>query len=82
MKRGPTVPPAVRRGPVGSRRAPEGPWGRGRVPYGSVHQSCTDTGQLSDPSTPLGSSRAKTGFRRKPVRTRYGPTGPDESVYD
>ena len=41
-------------GPSGPDGAPEGPWGRRRVPYGSVHQSCTDTGQSSDPSSPGG----------------------------
>ena len=50
MKRGPTVPPAVRRGPSGPDGAPEGPWGRRGVPRGSEHQSCTNTGQSSDPS--------------------------------
>ena len=60
MKRGPTVPPAVRRGPVGSRRGPESPWGRRGMPRGSVHKLCTDTGQSSDPSSPVGSCRAKT----------------------
>ena len=44
----------VRRGSVGSRRGPGGPvetpWGRRGVPRGSVHQSCTDTGQSSDSS--------------------------------
>ena len=49
MKRGPTVPPAVRRGPVGSRRAsrrpmgtPEGPvWVRISIVhrYGTVERS-------------------------------------------
>ena len=49
MKRGPTVPPAVRRGPVGSRRAPEGPVGTPECPvwvrtsivhqYGTVERS-------------------------------------------
>ena len=77
MKRGPTVPPAVRRGPLGPNGALEGPWGRRRVPYGSVHQSCTNTGQSSDPSSPVG-SRDKSGFRQKAVGTRYGPTGPDK----
>ena len=34
MKRGPTVPPAVRRGgPSGPDGVPEGPWGRRRGPY-------------------------------------------------
>ena len=33
MKRGPTVPPGVRRGPVGSRRGPGGPVG---TPEGPV----------------------------------------------
>ena len=73
MKWDPMVPPAVRRGPVGSRRGPgepEGPW---ECPvwvrtsivhrYGTVERSVD--------------RRAKTGFRRKPVRTRYDPTGPD-----
>ena len=41
-------------GPSGPDGAPECPWGRHRVPYGSVHQSCTDTGQSSDPSSPGG----------------------------
>ena len=50
MKRGPMVPPAVRRGPVGSRRGPGEPVGRRGVPRGSKHESCTNTGQSSDPS--------------------------------
>ena len=78
MKRGPTVPRAVHGGPSGPDGAPEGPWGRRGVPRGSVHQSCTDTGQSSDPLSHVGSRRAKSGFRRKPVGTRYGPTGLDE----
>ena len=53
--------------PSGPDRAPEGPWGCRRVPYGSVHQSCINTGQLSDPSNLVGSRSAKSGFRRKPV---------------
>ena len=64
-------------GPPGPDEAPEGPWGRRGVPRGSVHQSCIDTGQSSDLSSPVGSRRAKSGFRRKPVGTRYDPTGPD-----
>ena len=62
MKRGPTVPPAVRRGPSGPDGAQEGPWGRRKVPYGSVHESCTDTGQSNNPSSLVGSRRAKSGF--------------------
>ena len=78
MKRGPTVPPAVRRGPVGSRRGTGGPVGPPEGPvWVRTSQSCTNTGQSSDLSTPLGSHRAKTVFRRKPVGTRYDPTGPD-----
>ena len=50
-----------------------------QVPYGSVYQSCTDTGQSSDPSSLVGSRRAKTGFQRSSVGTRYGPMGPNES---
>ena len=65
-------------GPSGPDGAPKGPWGRRRVPYGSVHQLCTNTGQSSDPSSHVGSCRAKSGFRRKPVGNRYGPTGPDD----
>ena len=65
-------------GPLGPVGPPEGPWGRRGVPSGPVHQSCTDTGQSSDLSSPDGSRRAKIGFRRKPVGTQYGPTGPDE----
>ena len=39
-------------GPSGADGAPESesPWGRCGIPYGSVHQSCTNTGQSSDPS--------------------------------
>ena len=37
-------------GPLGPDGAPEGLWWRRGVPRGSQHQSCTDTGQLSDPS--------------------------------
>ena len=65
-------------GPLGPDGPPESPWGRRGVPRGSVHQSCIDTGQSSDPSSPDGSRRAKTVFRRKPIGTRYGPTAPDE----
>ena len=36
--------------PLGPDGAPEGPWGRRGVPRGSEHQSCTNTGQSSDPS--------------------------------
>ena len=49
MKRGPTVPPAVRQGPVGSQRGPGGPVGTPRGPvwvrisivhqYGTVERS-------------------------------------------
>ena len=60
-------------GPLGPDEAPEGPWGGRGVPRGSVHQSCTNTGQSSDPSSSDGSRRAKTGFRRKPIGTQYGP---------
>ena len=72
MKRGPTVPPAVRRGPVGSRRGPGGPVGTPWGPVWVLHQLCTNMGQSSDPSSLVGSRRAQTGFRRKPVGTRYG----------
>ena len=36
--------------PSGPDGAPGGPWGRRGVPRGSEHQSCTNTGQSSDPS--------------------------------
>ena len=62
MKRGPTVPPGVRRGPSGPDGALEDPWGSRRVPYGSVHQLCTNTGQSSDLSSHVGSRCVKTGF--------------------
>ena len=53
-------------GPPGfRRRGPGGPVGTPWVPYGSVHQLCTNTGQSSDPSSPVGSCRAKSGFRQK-----------------
>ena len=52
------------------------------VPYGSVDQSYTDTGQSSDLSGLVGSSRAKSGFGRVSVGTlfwhngtRQAPTG-------
>ena len=66
-------------GPLGPDEPSEGLWGRRGVPRGSVHQSCTHTGQLSDPSSLVESHRAKTGFRRKPVGTRNGLRGLDES---
>ena len=51
--------------PPGGRRIPDGP-------RSAVYQSYTDTGQSSDPLSSVGSRRAKTGFRQKPFRTRYG----------
>ena len=74
MKRGPTVPLAVRRGLVGSQQAPRG---RRGAPYGFVHQLCTNTGQSSDPSSPIGSCCAKAGFRRKPIGARRNATAFD-----
>ena len=73
------MPPGVCRGSVRSRRASGGPVGTPWRAGGSVHQSCIDTGQSSDPSSPDVSRRAKTGFRRKPVGTQpYGTlTYPD-----
>ena len=64
-------------GPPVVRRVPMGPGGPMMVLYGSLHESCTNTGQSSDPSSPVGSCRAKSGFRRKPVGTRHDPTGPN-----
>ena len=67
---------------AGSDGAAGGPSGPDGAPEGSVHQSCTDTGQSSDPSSPVGSCRAKTGFRLSHIGVRliYGPirdhTGP------
>ena len=56
------------------------PW----VKYRSVHQLlCTDTGQSSDPSSPVGSHRAKSGFNGKPPEpdmARRDPTSPDGSL--
>ena len=47
MKRGPTVPPGVRRGPSGPDGPAEGLWGRRGVPMGFEHQSCTDTADVA-----------------------------------
>ena len=77
---GEVLPPAVRRGLLGPDGAPatESPLARRRVPYGSVHQSCNDMGQLSDPSRLVGSSRAKSGFSQTPDGSQYDLTSPDE----
>ena len=86
MKRGPTVPPAVRRGPVGSRWGLEGPWGRRRVPYGSLHHSFINTGLQNSrairrgPSGPVVPKQVSNGNRSEPVMAREDPTGPDESL--
>ncbi len=50
MKVSRTEPPAGRRAAIGAQWGPEGPWRRHGVPKGSKHQSCTNTGQSSDPS--------------------------------
>ena len=63
-------------GPLGPHGVPEGPWGRRGVPRGSVHQSCIDTGQSKDPSSHVGSRRAKN---RVPTETRRNPIWPDRT---
>ena len=50
LLRSPLDPLEGRRAAVGPDGDPEGPWGRRGVPRGSEHQSCTNTGQSSDPS--------------------------------
>ena len=68
-----TEPPGAR--PSGPDGAPEGPWGRRGVPRGSEHQLRTDTEQSSDPSSHVGSCRAKTAFRRVSVGTLFWHDG-------
>ena len=58
-------------GPLGPDGPPEGPWGRRGVPRGSVHQSCTDTGQSSDLFEPC---RVPSCQDIVPTKTRRNPT--------
>ena len=52
MKRGPTVPPAVRRGPVGSRRGPGGPVGPPEGPVWVRTSIVHQYGTIRDPDVP------------------------------
>ena len=73
----------IRRGSSGPDGPPEGPWGRRGVPRGSVHQSCTDTGQSSDPSSPMGPVVPKQGSDGNPSErgmARRNLTSPDGSL--
>ena len=67
MKRGPTVPPAVRRGPVGSRRGPED-GARGDVVASRMGPYIN--------RAPVRDSRAICRALPGPVVANYSPTGP------
>ena len=70
----------MKRGPLGPDGAPEGLWGRRGVPYGSVHQSCTNTGQSSDPSGPVVPKQGSDGKPSEPDMARRDPTSPEGSL--
>ena len=80
MKRGPPVPPAVRRGPVGSRWAPGacGDAGRSRMgPYMSrapIRDSRAIRRALSGPVVP---NQGSDGNPSEADMTRQAPTSPD-----
>ena len=80
MKRALTVSPQVLRVPTGPHV--QDPWGRQRVPKWSVYQSCTDTGQSSDPSSPVGSRRAKSRFQQVSVGTLIWHNGTRQGSTD
>ena len=87
MKRGPTVPPVVRRGPVGSRRGPRGPVA---TPEGSVwvrtsivHRYVTVARSVEprlDRTGPVVPSQGSDGNPSEPDMTRQAPMGPDRSL--
>ena len=78
MKRGPTVPPAVRRGPVESRRAPGaavvacpgGPY----INRAPIRDSRAIRRALSGPVVP---KQGSDGNPSEPDMTQQAPTGPD-----
>ena len=71
MKRGPTVPPAVRRGSVGSRRVPGGPVGTPEGPVwvrtSIVHRYGTVERSVDPPRVPSCQDRVPTETRRNPI---------------
>ena len=87
MKRGPTVPPAVRRGSVGSRWAPRGPVGTPEGPvwvrtsivhqYGTVERPVEPCRVLSGPVVP---NQGPDGNPSDPDMARGDPTSPDGSL--
>ena len=80
MKRGPTVPPAVRRGPVGSRRGPGDAVGSCMGPYinrAPIRDSRAICRSLSGPVVP---KQGSEGNPSEPDMTRQAPTGPDGSL--
>ena len=71
MKRGPTVPPAVRRGPVGTRRASGGPagtpWRAQGVRTSIVHRYGTVERSVEPRRVPSCQNRVPTETRRNPI---------------
>ena len=77
MKRGPTVPPAVRRGSVGSRWGPRGlvgtPWRAQGVRTSIVHRFGPVERSVEPRRVPSGQNRVPTETCRNPIwpdRTR------------
>ena len=82
MKRGPTVPPAGRRGPVGSRRGPWRPLGLPWEPQGVRILVVHGYGTVERPVKPSRGLSCHIGVltetRRSPDFGRYGRTAPYE----
>ena len=84
MKRGPTVPPAVRQGSVGPRRGPGGPvgtpWRAQRVCTSIVHRYGPIERSVEPRRVPSCQIRVPTETRRNAVLARRDPTSPDRSL--
>ena len=74
MKRGPTVPPGVRRGSVGSRRAPGGPLG---TPEGPVWVRTSIVHQYGTVERSVEPHWVLSFQNRVPTETCRNPTWPD-----
>ena len=81
MKRGPTVPPAVRRGPVGSR------WGPAGARIGSLMAPYISRAPIQDsraicraPSGPVVPKQGSDENPPEPDMARWDPTSPDGSL--
>ena len=85
MKRGPTVPPAVRRGPVGSRRGPArracGDAGGSRMGPDINRTPIRDSRAIRrPPSGPVVPKQGSDGNPSEPDMARQDPTSPDGSL--